>query len=167
MAFSTGATSAVSAQGASDIQLCLVEYLTSRVWALTFKTFHRAIKKMKLPSQIPSHQLPDLPEMFCLLDPHLLLRSVCSSCLGQLRLPNVPLHKLTLASLLPEVGGNVQVQHTPPVNHFLPVLRGLPISSGLHTPALPLRLSTEEKHLRSVLLPLLKEGAGPSFGRAY
>jgi len=29
-------------------------------------------------------------------------RSVCSGCLGQLRLPNSPLNKLTLASLLPE-----------------------------------------------------------------
>ena len=48
--------------------------------------------------------------MFCLLDPHLLLRSVCSSCLGQLRLPNVPLHKLTLGSLLPEVRGCAYMQ---------------------------------------------------------
>ena len=33
----------------------------------------------------------------------LMLRSVCSGCLGQLKLPNSPLQKLTLATLLPEV----------------------------------------------------------------
>ena len=108
MASSTGATSAASAQGASHIQLCPVEYFTSRIWALTYETFPRAVK-----SKLPSHQPPDPPEMFWLLDPHLLLRSVCSSCLGQLRLPNVPLHKLTLASLLPEVRGSVQNQKSP------------------------------------------------------